>query len=163
MIIVPMTPGAAEAISSWRYPAPYDCYSFSPSRQLTDELLAGDYFAAWEQGELTGYFCFGAAARIPLASPVTEGDPYVRPGLDIGLGLRPDCCGKGKGLCFLKEGLLFAHKTFGPAAPFRLAVMEGNQRAKTVYERAGFTTVQRVLHRSGTAFLIMERPCMTTE
>lgn len=35
-----------------------------PSDRLTDELLAGEYFATYHKKEWTGCYCFGTAARI---------------------------------------------------------------------------------------------------
>jgi len=154
MNILPMTPQAAQSISGWRYPPPYDCYSFVPSDRLTNELLAGEYFAAYHKKECIGYYCFGTAARIPVRGE----NPYGKPALDVGLGLKPSLCGRGNGLAFLREGLSFAQKTFGPLTSFRLTVMEENLRAKTVYERAGFQIVCRIYHCSGVPFLVMERP-----
>lgn len=153
MQIISMTPAAAAAISIWTYPSPYDCYSFSPSVELTAELLSGDYFAAYDGETLIGYYCFGAPARIPVQGE----SPYERPRLDMGLGLCPSRCGQGLGASFLEEGLKFAAKTFGDALPFRLTVLERNERARKVYEKAGFVVKARVLHRMGTAFLVMER------
>jgi ribosomal-protein-alanine N-acetyltransferase len=55
----------------------------------------------------------------------------------IGLGLRPDCTGKGLGQAFVEAGLEYAKQKFDPAT-FRLSVATFNRRAIRVYEKVGF-------------------------
>jgi len=76
--------------------------------------------------------------------------------LDIGLGLRPEMCGKNMGLSFLCKGLDFARE-FYKTSNFRLTVAAFNQRAIKVYQRAGFCISQEVTHViSGGKFFVME-------
>lgn len=78
--------------------------------------------------------------------------------LDIGLGLRPDLTGAGKGLAFLQAGMKFAQRTYD-AKRFRLSVAAFNLRAIAVYKKAGFLPGQRFINRYGdneTEFLLME-------
>ena len=151
--IHPLGPEEAEAICRWTYPAPYDLYSLSPSDELREELLAGDYYGCCQAGQLLGYFCYGSAATIPTV----ESSPYGGEALDIGLGLAPACCGQGLGRAFLQAGLDFGEKTFGPRS-WRLTVADFNRRAQKVYEALGFVTVKKLSHRrSGQPFLLMEK------
>ena len=151
--IHPLGPEEAEAICRWTYPAPYDLYSLSPSDELREELLAGDYYGCCREGQLLGYFCYGSAATIPTV----ESSPYGGEALDIGLGLAPACCGQGLGRAFLQAGLDFGEKAFGPRG-WRLTVADFNRRAQKVYEALGFVTVQKLTHRrSGQPFLLMEK------
>lgn len=80
------------------------------------------------------------------------------PDLDYGLGLRPDLTGRGLGLEFFRAGLAFARERYEPRRVF-LHVAEFNERARRVYERAGFRVVSshvRTFERFGdVVFLTM--------
>ena len=118
-----MTEQGHRELASWRYPPPYDFYDGDVDPVLSPER----YFAARdERGELVGFYYF-------------EPKP---PDLDYGLGLRPDLVGHGLGLEFFDAGLAFAHERYGPRRVF-LHVAEFNERARRVYERAGFVVVSR--------------------
>jgi ribosomal-protein-alanine N-acetyltransferase len=83
------------------------------------------FFAAVdEHGDVVGFYYF-------------EEKP---PDLDYGLGLRPDLTGQGRGAEFFLAGLEFAHARYRPRRVF-LHVAAFNERARTVYERAGFRVV----------------------
>ena len=149
-----LTEGEARAIAAWRYPGEYAMYNFSPEDSL-DELVDGSCFGAYSgRGELAGFFQFGRGARIPAR----ERDVYPEGPLDVGLGLRPDLCGKGLGERFLLAGLEYARAGLG-AESFRLSVAAWNLRARKVYARCGFGGGRPVTHRvSGDTFLILTRP-----
>lgn len=51
---------------------------------------------------------------------------------DIGLGMRPDLTGKGKGFGFLEEGINFVKTTYKPER-ITLSVATFNERAIKVY------------------------------
>lgn len=152
MNIVPMTAVYAVRIARWQYDAPYDLYSFDGSEETQREVLGGGYYAALDaQGELCGYFCFGADARIP----VREQDVYDALLCDMGLGMAPDRCGAGGGTDFVRAGAAFARASLG-AGTLRLAVAAFNKRAVSAYEGAGFAVTQTVAHaRSGQPFYMM--------
>jgi ribosomal-protein-alanine N-acetyltransferase len=129
-----MTGADAAAIAAWRYPAPYDFYDWDRDPDDLAQLLdpAGHgvrYFAADEGGRLAGFFEF------------TPGEEEV----EVGLGLRPDLTGRGRGQEFLAAGLEFAEARYG-ARRWGLAVAAFNLRAIAVYERAGFREVRRYEH-----------------
>jgi [ribosomal protein S18]-alanine N-acetyltransferase len=111
------------ALRSWRYPPPYDFYDGDVDPPLNPERFFGAFD---EDGELVGFYYF-------------EEKP---PDLDYGLGLRPDLVGQGLGLEFFRAGLDFAHERYGPRRVY-LHVAEFNERARKVYERAGFVEVSR--------------------
>ena len=135
---IPMTKEHASQISKWKYE---DIYSFyDQNEDNTDEYMDGTHYACLdENNELIGYFCFGKGARVPTV----ESDAYGEDYLDIGLGLRPDLCGKGLGVSFFNKGLRFAREVYKPVG-FRLSVAAFNERAVKVYERAGFKIVREV-------------------
>jgi [ribosomal protein S18]-alanine N-acetyltransferase len=119
--IEPASPEAYELMRKWRYPPPYDFYDGHADPPQNPER----YFAACdEDGELVGFYYF-------------EPNP---PDLDYGLGLRPDLTGRGFGLEFFLAGLEFARELYRPGRVF-LHVAEFNERARRVYERAGFRVI----------------------
>ena len=145
----PMTQPEAEAVAAWHYEPPYDFYDFEADPEDHEEVLdperrAGDYHSVEVDGELAGFFSFKQ-----------HGDE-----LEVGLGLRPDLAGKGLGLEFVEAGLEFARAKFGPRTLW-LDVATWNERAKKVYERAGFEPGHVWTHTSGQGpvdFLRMTRP-----
>jgi ribosomal-protein-alanine N-acetyltransferase len=116
-------------IRSWRYPPPYDFYDGDVDPLLNPERFFGAFD---DDGELVGFYYF-------------EEKP---PDLDYGLGLRPDLVGQGLGLEFFNAGLAFAHERFEPRRVY-LHVAEFNERARKVYERAGFQLVSRHVRSLG--------------
>ncbi len=147
----PLTQADAEAIAAWHYPEPYSFYDWIADQNDFAELLdpdkRGEAYAAVDDpdGELIGFFSFK-----------TRGPDTI----EVGLGLRPDHTGRGLGLAFVEAGLDEAHSRLGPQE-FSLAVATFNQRAITVYERAGFTTVRTYLHHTNGGdweFVEMRRP-----
>jgi ribosomal-protein-alanine N-acetyltransferase len=121
--ILEMTGDRHAEMRSWRYPPPYDFYDGDVDEPLNPER----YFAALDaHGALAGFYYF-------------EEKP---PDLDYGLGLRPDLVGRGLGLDFFLRGLEFARERYRPRRVY-LHVAEFNERARIVYERAGFAVVSR--------------------
>ena len=108
---------------SWRYPPPYDFYDGDVDPPLNPERFFGAFD---ENGGLVGFYYF-------------EEKP---PDLDYGLGLRPDLVGRRLGLEFFRAGLDFARERYRPRRVY-LHVAEFNERARKVYERAGFVEVSR--------------------
>jgi ribosomal-protein-alanine N-acetyltransferase len=136
-----VTEADARAILAWRYPEPYAIYNADPATldQALVTLLdpANAYFAALTpDGQVAGYCCFGADARVP------GGDYSDTSALDVGLGLRPDLTGGGRGLDFVRAVLAFGRSRFAPAR-FRLTVAAFNLRAQRVYTRAAFRVAGR--------------------
>ena len=121
--ILEMTGDRHAEMRSWRYPPPYDFYDGDVDEPLNPQR----YFAALDaDGSLAGFYYF-------------EEKP---PDLDYGLGLRPDLVGRGLGLDFFQRGLEFARERYHPRRVY-LHVAEFNERARIVYERAGFEVVSR--------------------
>ncbi|HTU27829.1 MAG TPA: GNAT family N-acetyltransferase [Solirubrobacteraceae bacterium] len=152
--IAPMTQPEAEEIGAWTYPGIYAFYNYSAEPDDLAELLeadrrAGLYFAVRlaEQG-LVGFV---------QVWPVGE-DGSV----EIGLGLRPECTGRGLGVAFVRrlcEWLIDRVRLRPMTITLRVATF--NARAITVYERAGFEPVEteQYTRRGATIqFLRMRRP-----
>lgn len=147
----------AREIAAWKYDPPYDFYDVAKGPEDLEELLnpdkRRDYYSATSDGELVGYFCFGAEATVP-------GGDYSGDAVDVGLGMRPDLTGKGLGQKFLEAGLAFAEARFSPTR-FRLSVADFNERAIKAYERAGFEKAGSFMQRTngaGRPFTLMTRP-----
>jgi RimJ/RimL family protein N-acetyltransferase len=109
------------ALAGWRYPPPYDFYDGDVDPVLNPERF---FEARDEDGDLVGFYYF-------------EPKP---PDLDYGLGLRPELTGRGLGLDFFLAGLAFARERYRPRRVL-LHVAAFNERARRVYERAGFRVV----------------------
>jgi ribosomal-protein-alanine N-acetyltransferase len=129
-----MTEADAHAVASWRYPGEYAFYDADADPDDLAALLdpAGwgtRYFAVDAGGELVGQLAF------KLQDGVAE----------IGLGLRPDLTGHGRGLAFVVAAMRFATQALG-ATGFTLAVAAFNDRAIRVYARAGFEEIERYAH-----------------
>lgn len=131
-----MTAADAQAVAAWRYPGNYSFYDADADAGDLAELLnpaewGHRYFAADEVAghELAGFLV------VKLSGHVAE----------IGLGLRPDLTGVGLGESFVGACLRFAAEVLG-AESYTLAVAAFNQRAITVYERAGFRKIGRFEH-----------------
>nr|WP_283244986.1 GNAT family protein [Gehongia tenuis] len=138
----------AKVIARWRYDGIYAVYN-APQRRAP---LDGTAFV-WldSDGRIAGHFSFGQDGRIPTA----ENFEYTSDHLDIGLGLRPDLCGKGLGPFFVSMCMEYGRKAFGQDK-FRLSVAAFNQRAVKVYLKAGFSVTGQVTHaQSEEKFYIM--------
>ncbi|HZM24847.1 MAG TPA: GNAT family N-acetyltransferase, partial [Anaerolineales bacterium] len=60
---------------------------------------------------------------------------------DIGLSVRPDLTGQGKGLQYVSAVIDFAIRTYSPDR-LRVTIAAFNGRAMRVWEKAGFQVVQ---------------------
>ena len=137
--IEPASDETQQVLAGWRYPPPYDFYDGDAEPVLNPER----FFAARDdEDDLVGFYYF-------------EPKP---PDLDYGLGLRPDLTGRGLGLDFFLAALAFARDRYRPRRVF-LHVAAFNERARFVYERAGFQVVSshvRTFEQFGeVAFLTM--------
>jgi [ribosomal protein S18]-alanine N-acetyltransferase len=131
-----MTAADAQAVAAWRYPGDYSFYDADADADDLAELLNP---AEWGQR----YFATDDETRHELAGLVVV---KIRGRVaEIGLGLRPGLTGLGLGESFVAACLRFATVTLG-AESYTLAVAAFNQRAITVYQRAGFREVERYEH-----------------
>lgn len=148
-----LTKEEAMEINTWTYEEPYSLYSFSGEKEVIEELLDGTYYGCCDdQGDLIGYFCFGANAQVPGGR---DANLYGREDvIDIGLGMKPALTGKGIGKEFFQAGIAFATKEFN-AKMFRLSVATFNTRAITLYKNIGFKQGTIFLSR-GREFMLME-------
>lgn len=128
MPIVPVTfapidEAAAREIAAWAYEEPYEMYDGDPEGFET--LLQPEYgvhAARDEHGELVGFCSFGEDGRV-------AGYDYADDALDVGLGMRPDLVGAGRGIGFTRAVLGFAGRASRPEA-FRVTIAAFNRRAQ---------------------------------
>lgn len=150
LLFAPMTEADAHGILAWRYPPPYEVYNApDPDDGNVDDIVRemldprSPHFTVREAGAAgvapIAFFAYGSACEV--------GDEALTPrllrpdgSLTIGLGLRPDLTGQGRGLGLVEAGLAFARERYHPML-FRLYVFAWNVRAIRVYERAGFVRV----------------------
>ena len=120
----------AQAISGWRYAAPYDVYAEDLPKEPPELYRA----LVDMDGTLCGFFCWGEAAQTAAGADLVKAHSDW---LDFGIGLRPDLTGKGMGLWACQAALGWLRGRFHPPA-FRLSVYDWNERAQRVYGRLGF-------------------------
>ncbi|MEK5236572.1 GNAT family protein [Paenibacillus sp. FSL L8-0470] len=149
----------AREIVKWSYEAPYAMYNLSDDPEDIQELLDGSYYAVISpENELAGFFCYGRNAQVP--GGIREGLYIGDKVLDIGLGLKPELTGEGKGRDFLESGMEFARRKYGPER-FRLSVAAFNKRAIALYNSVGFKPAGEFVNNNGKhemVFMLMECP-----
>lgn len=152
-----MSENHAKEISAWTYNEPYSIYDGDGSEEFIKELMDGSYFSVVDENDdPIGYYCFGVSAQVPAGKQYQVYDDVGF--IDVGLGMRPDLCGKGNGYVFFINGLKFAENEFS-SKKFRLTVAAFNERAIKLYEKIGFiktVTFVRELSDGNTTFLVME-------
>ncbi|WP_404469614.1 GNAT family N-acetyltransferase [Sutcliffiella horikoshii] len=123
-----MTQEQAEEIAhNWHYDGDYAFYDMEADEEDLEEFLdckaRGNYmFAVMIEDELIGFFSVSQAAA----------NVY-----DIGLGMRPDLTGNGRGTEFLHACMDFVQSRF-TVDKITLSVATFNQRAIKVYRKVGF-------------------------
>lgn len=138
-VFKPLDEASVHLITGWRYEPPYDVYNLPHPPDAADLQYFLDpknafYCITDDTDEVLAFCSFGPDGQVP-------GGDYSSPALDIGLGIRPDLTGQGRGSTFVKAALDFARRTF-TLPMFRVTVAEFNQRALRVWEKAGFRRVQ---------------------
>ncbi len=130
-----MTQKEAEEIAyGWHYDGEYAFYNMEADKEDLAEFLDPQFrgetvFTALKEEAVAGFFS------------VSRSDDGV---CEIGLGMRPDLTGNGKGTDFLKDGLSFVINQFKPNK-ITLSVAAFNQRAIKVYMKNGFTAVDKFM------------------
>jgi len=155
MEVVPLSRHFALDVSTWRYPAPYDCYDMTEADP--DDLLQPElgFFAVVRNGALIGFRSFGSDGRVP-------GWEYDEAALDTGGGLRPELTGSGLGKEAIATGLAFGRARFAPAA-FRITVAAFNVRALRTVSALGFKPLGSFnAATDGRTFEVLIRPEVST-
>ncbi len=150
MKVKKMTKESALKIMKWTYEEPYTVYTLGSSEEVFKELIDGSYYEV-EDKSLIGYYCYGKNAQVPPEEDIVVYDGDF---IDIGLGLIPKLCGKGKGKEFVTKCIEFAKEEFKNNS-IRLTVLDFNIRAIKVYESLGFKKTVS-FKRNGKTFIVME-------
>jgi RimJ/RimL family protein N-acetyltransferase len=123
----PLTPEQGEAMARWAYPGPWAVYDVTAPIDPAE----GFWSVVDESGEVAGFACFGVEARVPGLEE--------RPGvLDVGVGMRPDLTGKGRGAAFARAVLDHGREVTG-ASRLRAVVQDWNERSRRLLVSLGFT------------------------
>lgn len=160
----PVTENDVREFSAWRNDPPYEVYDITG--HSVEENVAyflspevNGHVLVDEDDALFGFITFGEDARVP-------GGDYSAPGIDIGLGIRPDATGRGNGSRFVATVIAFATEAF-EARTLRVTVAEWNTRALRVWEGADFDRSQRFetppdfKALGAGAFIVLERQAST--
>jgi len=129
-------PADALITIAWRYPAPYSAYNLDPQDpKILAALLRPDYnyHAILQNDGVIGFFLLGPDARV-------RGGTYDDAALDIGFGLRPDLTGRGRGSAYFNAVLRYIEAQT-PGRALRATVVDWNERAKRLCQRAGFRVI----------------------
>ncbi|NJL79449.1 MAG: GNAT family N-acetyltransferase [Richelia sp. RM2_1_2] len=145
----------ALAIINWRYSSPYDYYNFD-AETIQEDLHylidpKNDFWAILNlQGELEGYCSFGSDGQVP-------GGDYSNEALDIGMGIRPDLVGQGRGKQYAQA--VIGHGTSQyRVQQLRVTIAQFNKRAQRVWAQLGFKQVQKFIKiGSGEEFVVFIR------
>jgi len=128
----------ARAISRWRYEGVYAFYDQEALPMLSLALLR----TLLRTLGLEAFVVFDdAGKRIGIFTFTQRADA-----IEIGLAMRPDLTGRGMGLAYVEAGLDFARARYAPRR-FTLDVATFNERARQVYERAGFKPLETFTRR----------------
>jgi [ribosomal protein S18]-alanine N-acetyltransferase len=144
---------SVRAILNWRYEPPYDLYNYLEEDVTLQYFLSPQnnfYKIVKENGELIGYCSFGQDGQV-------LGGDYSYEALDIGMGIRPDLTGQGKGFEYANAVLNFAENLFNPKA-FRVTITAFNKRALRLWQKLEFEHQQSFERKSdGMQFIILMR------
>ena len=134
--------GDAEAILRWRYDSPYDFYNPPENidanyyvRQFLDPELM--FHAIVDSTDnFIGFCSYGADGQV-------SGGNYIEQALDVGLGMKPELTGQGRGVIFFRTILEYGEAL--SSGSLRLSVATFNCRAISLYNQFGFEEVEQFI------------------
>ncbi len=136
-IVCEMNEDYAHAIAKWKYPPPYETYSFRDDETEFIDIMNGLHFAVIDtiKKDLIGFIAFGPAAQVRIKGKdkIYNDESYT----DLALGLRPDLCGKGYGKYLLTAACKYIKELF-PEDGVRVTTEYCNIRAIKLYSKMGF-------------------------
>lgn len=122
----------AESILTWQYPPPYNFYDMnSASIESFFNPESPHISVLDENNQPIGFMSIGVESQVP-------GGDYSQPAVDIGIGLRPDCTGRGLGKLVLQQ-FFDDIVTPGDHPPLlRATIAAFNQRSLRTFFALGF-------------------------
>ena len=144
-----MTQEQAENIAfTWHYDGEYSFYDMEADKEdlaefLNPEIRGETMFAVTYKDEMVAFL---SVARVDNTT------------FDIGLGMKPEITGRGKGTEFLKAAIDFVKAEFR-AEKITLSVAAFNERAIKVYRKIGFEDTGSMMQKTNGStfeFLNME-------
>jgi [ribosomal protein S18]-alanine N-acetyltransferase len=126
----PLQRSDAEAVASWAYQGPWSIYDSRPGDALISAEAGYDAAVVDDDGSLVGYLCVGQEARVP---GLAEAEGV----LDIGVGMRPDLVGQGRGRSFGTVVLEYLRERYGDQ-PLRAVIQSWNERSLRLARNLGF-------------------------
>ncbi|HET7328062.1 MAG TPA: GNAT family N-acetyltransferase [Nocardioidaceae bacterium] len=143
----PLTADHGQQIALWRYPGPWAVYDSAGPPDPTE----GYWAVVDDADELIGFACFGTEARV-------SGMAEQLGTLDVGVGIRPELTGQGRGQMF-SEAVLAHGRDHTGASVFRAVVQDWNQRSVRLLHSLGFErTGTHPVPAQGKTYVVMERP-----
>jgi len=160
LIFQPMDAESAREMLFWRYEDSYAMYNAQIDHLEAEIAYQCDptnhYFSIFHGDELVGHCVFHAEARVP-------GGDYSADALDVGIGMRPDWTGQGRGTDVTAYVLDFARDHYQPKA-FRATVAVWNERAQRVCLQNGFQISSQFEHpRTGMEFIVLLKSIDSTK
>ena len=132
--ISPLSEENARKITTWRYDPPFDLYDLGPEN--ISGFINPEYYYHQilnENGNLDGYCCYGLDAQVPGGEYLIN-MPEI---LDIGVGMKPNLTGVGRGHKFVSAILEYARERFHPDR-FRVTIADFNLRSLKTFQSLGF-------------------------
>jgi [ribosomal protein S18]-alanine N-acetyltransferase len=125
----PLTVADGELMAHWRYPAPWSVYDVGGPIDPAES-----YWTVLDgHGDVVGLACFGVEARVPGLGERTGV-------LDVGVGMRPELVGQGRGRAFAEAVLAHGHAVTG-IGRLRAVVQDWNARSRRLFAGLGFEEV----------------------
>jgi RimJ/RimL family protein N-acetyltransferase len=142
--LTPLTVEQGEAMATWSYPGPWSVYDTSGPIDPAE----GFWAVVDDADDVVGFACFGVEARVPGLDEA----PGV---LDVGVGMRPDLVGQGRGREFARAVLDHGAAVSG-LTRLRAVVQEWNARSRRLLAGLGFA--ETGTHDVGDVrFVVVER------
>jgi ribosomal-protein-alanine N-acetyltransferase len=123
---------ALHIANNWKYAGEYSFYDITADDEdyaefIDEKRRKENYFEVYENDQLIGFFSIEHNQKEKV--------------IDLGVGMKPEWTGKGKGQPFLESILPFIKQSY-EIDTVTLAVATFNKRAITVYERLGFERIE---------------------
>lgn len=132
-----MTEVYAREISNWNYEDLYSDYNLPSYEEMKEKK-----YGITNEENYKNYICFVDNGNLIAYSSMKE----METGVFLGIGIRPDSCGKGLGKYFLRTSVDEIKKRYLNRKIF-LEVRSWNERAIKSYKTSGFKIIKTVVKK----------------